>query len=1113
MHWGDLVVQGAARRQEIRARDGNGVDGVEVREGGRRLVVYFLEHVPAGLHHGNVRIDGPPGGRRVTAIAARRAAESERELEDRLLVELDHPGCTGPYVLRIVERRPDGRPGWRPYRGIDPRYAQASFRFDVDGPRPPILRAPAGAAGAAGADETVSYLSRDYAGLRQLMLDRLAVTMPEWSETHEPDLLITLVELLAYIGDDLSYYEDAVATEAYLQTARNRISVRRHARLVDYRLHEGCSARAWVCVAVTAPLSLALNGIRFATAGSYVGDGPPVLDAGAIADDGPADIAQYSPLTVAPGSGAPAPVAQLIPAHNAIGLWSWGELDAQLQTGATSAVLRDGDAAADPERPPPRVLSLRVGDVIVLEETADPLTGGVGPADPTHRQAVRLTAVRPQLDALYGQPLVEVQWAPEDALTFELAVMAAGRPCAQATGNVILAGNGVAWSDVVDPAAPQLTRPGLSYGAPFPDPGLVGRHQARWLRGLYRAWRRQVEEWLTDAVAGTPLSPEQLDLLRIQVGEDELERIDLAGSPAGRGEARAGRDAQALDELLARAGRLLAPRRRRLEALAHLAERRGPLDDVLVGELAQDWGTALTAPLAAGQPGAWGPAADPIDQDPRTALPIALLTDDAGDNWPAELDLIGVAPTDRAFVAEIDDQGIAHLRINDPPTTGALTAHYWVGNGTAGNAEIEAINALVWTSTAAPPTAISLVRNPLPVTDGIDPETTAAAKLAIPGAFLDEQPRALSVQDYAALAAGLAGVRSAAAQLRFTGAVSVVDVAIQPAVGEDPSPELLAQVRETLDAARRIGHLVQVLAPRYRPLIVALDVVLAATAIRRDIARQLARLLSSGSSPGGQPALFHPADLRVSTPIYASPIIAAVHGVTGVQAVTLTRFGFLDEPAPAPAASVPDELVPGTLEIARLDNDRTHPEHGYALVSSRAGDEPDGAPHLAAAGRAARAGHRRADLDRRRDAADPHPAPDDRRSPCSMPGPPSAMCWGSTWTASPTRGTCRRPRSPARSWPWPHSSGASRHPVSPRSCPWPTPSDRTRPTPPSRSPRVFCFSRSRPRANSRRRSRPPTRSSPAPVGISSPCSPRSRCRRRTPAFSSRARRRTSRPTT
>ncbi len=63
-----------------------------------------------------------------------------------------------------------------------------------------------------------------------------------------PDLGITLVELLAYAGDYLSYYQDAVATEAYLGTARQRISVHRHARLVDYWMHDGCNARAWLTI-------------------------------------------------------------------------------------------------------------------------------------------------------------------------------------------------------------------------------------------------------------------------------------------------------------------------------------------------------------------------------------------------------------------------------------------------------------------------------------------------------------------------------------------------------------------------------------------------------------------------------------------------------------------------------------------------------------------------------------------------------------------------------------------------------------------------------------------------------------------------------------------------
>ena len=48
------------------------------------------------------------------------------------------------------------------------------------------------------------------------MLDRMAVLAPDWSERNPADLGVALVELLAYVGDSLSYQQDAVATEAYL---------------------------------------------------------------------------------------------------------------------------------------------------------------------------------------------------------------------------------------------------------------------------------------------------------------------------------------------------------------------------------------------------------------------------------------------------------------------------------------------------------------------------------------------------------------------------------------------------------------------------------------------------------------------------------------------------------------------------------------------------------------------------------------------------------------------------------------------------------------------------------------------------------------------------------
>ena len=101
---------------------------------------------------------------------------------------------------------------------------------------------------AARAEPEIDYLAKDYASFRRLMLDRMAVLMPHWRERNPADLGVALVETLAYVGDHLSYQQDAVATEAYLGTARRRVSVRRHARLVDYPMHDGCNARAWVQV-------------------------------------------------------------------------------------------------------------------------------------------------------------------------------------------------------------------------------------------------------------------------------------------------------------------------------------------------------------------------------------------------------------------------------------------------------------------------------------------------------------------------------------------------------------------------------------------------------------------------------------------------------------------------------------------------------------------------------------------------------------------------------------------------------------------------------------------------------------------------------------------------
>lgn len=953
MRWGDLVVSGDARRRRIRERERNGVDGVEVRADGHELLVYFLRHTPEGLDASNIRIEAPWGARAVRAVRVRAERHEDRELEDRLLVELDAPGTAGRYRLKIVERGFDGEPGLSVHRGIDPRYAEAGFRFDVDAPTPAVRSS---SPGAAYVDDGISYLGRDFAGLTQLMLNRIAVTAPQWTETHEPDMWMALIELLAYVGDDLSYYEDAVATEAYLQTARLRVSIKRHARLLDYRLGDGCAARVWVCIEVSAPVALPLGAVCFAALGSLPeDDAAPVVDGSTSPP--PAWLAnyqQYSPLPP-PAAGV---TMQLLPAHNAITPWSWGEHDSHLVLGATRAVLIDatgfGEIAAIDElppakrgKPPTRALALAVGDVLVLEEKSDPASGGSAPANPSLRQAVRLTHVRELYDELYELPLLEIEWDEADALTFELAVTAAGKFCARASGNVVLVENGVSVQETISLQAPTLSRPNITFSTQFPDPHAVSARQARALRELYPAWRADLEEWLRAADRGTPITAEQLQSLRDQFGEEILAAVGLGAWEEHRDDAVWA--TFGLAELLARGPRLLAVRLRRAEVLAALAEASGPLEPVVLQELDDDWGAELAQSLDPSSSATWGPAAPATIQDPGAALPVLTLTDPTtGEEWNPTVDLIGVAPTARAVVADVNDQGYATLRLSAPPATATdLTASYRVGNGSAGNLVAEAISTLVWTGgegVSQPANAgitelgaITLIRNPLPATGGTDPESTAAAKLAIPGSFQDTQPRALTADDYASLAMAVPGVAQAAAELRFSGSQTLVEVAVQPTLGDRASEALLHTVASALEAARRIGHVVRVSPARYRGVVVGFEITLDDDTIRRVFAQQVAQTLSSGWLADGTPAVFNPVNLSFGQTLYASPVIGALHALAGVETAEMTRFNFVGEPVPAPSSSVPDALPLSALEFPRLDNDPADPWRGYALVELKGG--------------------------------------------------------------------------------------------------------------------------------------------------------------------------------
>ncbi|MFD5862229.1 putative baseplate assembly protein [Streptomyces chartreusis] len=1026
-----------SRRAKVRAAQLNGIDAVEVSDDGLLLTVSFLGKAPHGLGPENVRVDG---GRRITGITAVDVSverEEDPELDDRLYVTLDRAGDTSRYRLSLVETDPYGRPGTEPYRGFDQRYHSATFAFRPDCPTPFDCKDDGHDASEFPSAPVIDYTARDYDTIRKLLLDRLALTTPDWAERNPADLGVTLVELLAYTGDRISYQQDAVATEAYLDTARRRVSVRRHVRLIDYAMHDGCTARAYVAVETAGDHTLAPGTFRFASVDVRTLDPHDRPEPGTVVDEADlGDLDERGSVEVFEPVVTQDPL-ELRTAHNAIRLWTWGGEVCTLPKGATSATLRD--EWVDQETCRERRLDLRPGDLLVLEEVKGPRTGTPGDADPSHRQAVRLTSVTPAVDRIEDQPVLEITWVAEDALRFPLCLTTrGGRDClpaedvSLARGNVVLVDHGRTLHglpetftvpqvpaeaascdgpafgchdreegnaparlvnsltdraesgdaltaddvrelfEVVGEAAanraglgleragqrhervvpgtayaqaaalrtllaqsvypgirprfrPVLGRAPVTQAVPFPEPATVAAGQAARLGAIPGRVRQRLVELWRSARDRDGLADEEIAELTVIYGLRILERIELRRHPV-----------RALRELLFRSDRLLDAKLRRIEILTARARAGTVLDGHLAWEIAHSWGPSYAAGLHPEEPVLRGSATAALDQDPRRALPAVRLHTDDDETWEPRRDLLDSGLRDRHFVGELEDDGRLALRFGDGrhgtrPTPGSrLAAHYRLGGGIAGNVGAEAINHLVVQSDCSPP-PVAAVRNPLPAVGGTEPEPVDQVRQLAPLDLRRTRQRAVTAEDYAALAGALPGVQRAAAELRWTGSVQEAHIAVDAQGTGTPSADLLASVEQALEPYRRIGHDLVVGAARLVPLDIALTVCAAPGHQHGQILAELYRVLGSGVLGNGVRGFFHPDALTFGEPVRLSRLVAVAAAVPGVESVQVTRLRRLFEPDRGERED--GVLRLGPLEIATCDNDPDRPENGRLAIS------------------------------------------------------------------------------------------------------------------------------------------------------------------------------------
>ncbi len=174
-------------------------------------------------------------------------------------------------------------------------------------------------------------------------------------------------------------------------------------------------------------------------------------------------------------------------------------------------------------------------------------------------------------------------------------------------------------------------------------------------------------------------------------------------------------------------------------------------------------------------------------------------------------------------------------------------------------------------------------------------------------------------------------MQRAAATFRWTGSWYTVFVTPDRYGGREIDADFKAALRRHLERFRIAGYDLEISAPQFVPLDVALHVCVKTDYFRADVVRAVAERLSSGVRADGTQGLFAPDNFTFSQPVYLSTVIAAAQAVEGVDSIRVDRFQRLIGADPV---SLADGVIGiGGLEIAELANNPNFPERGrLALV-------------------------------------------------------------------------------------------------------------------------------------------------------------------------------------
>jgi predicted phage baseplate assembly protein len=377
------------RRQLLAASQSlNGIDFIDVSPSQTQLSVHFLNAVAV---RGSLAAPGVTitGGEVITSVPVvpvdERTAWSADSLGRPVLsITVPAPGDFSTYRLTVASPK------------LDAFFDHAEFRFHAEGApaqdcAPGVMSSPLPAS----PQVRIDYLAKDFTSFRQALSEFSSQSYPAWVERAEADVGVVLLELLAAMADELSYYQDRVASEATLATATQRLSVTRHARLVDYEPAPATVATTVVALEVNPP----------GTGSSWTIDTP--LRFRALGADG--SIVEFEVEDPRDGLG-----------QAAGGVAAWASVDTRWNRENLAPYVWDDSvrwlpAGSSAFYVAATGLALYAGQELLLDS---PAANG---ADPPSRELVIVAAAQETVDALRGIKLTQIVLEAPTTLVHDLS--------------------------------------------------------------------------------------------------------------------------------------------------------------------------------------------------------------------------------------------------------------------------------------------------------------------------------------------------------------------------------------------------------------------------------------------------------------------------------------------------------------------------------------------------------------------------------------------------------------------------------------------------------------------------------------------------------------------